>query len=253
MVRPIRTTYEDEIYYSGEITKQKIIPKSLGLFINKLVPLEITRQRNITDIRQKIGIGFIPIYGQNYKQIEIQKPKQIQRTLTLEKQKQMQRVIQIQPQKQMQRITPISKQRYPELMIYRFRPPPIIVTPPPTKIGQIYPSSFSSKGMTAIYDVFTRKGGKEIKIAGGLTRGAGIQFGAGEISKTLRASFRLQPAGFAQVEETTIPILSDMFYSKSGKGGETRYIEKRRFRLNQPMEVSEIQASKKKINRIFGF
>lgn len=114
---------------------------------------------------------------------------------------------------------------------------------PVSLFGGYEPKKKKKKGKTA-YDIFIRRFGREVRIGSGLPRGQALKLGIGRAAKTLGATIRLKEAGITEMGDINYNVPSSFRQYRIQKGRRIPlkdvYIQKAKFRLSAPSEVSEI-------------
>ena len=93
------------------------------------------------------------------------------------------------------------------------------------------------------YDVYVGRGKKEQRIFKNLPKGLATKSGSEYILRDIKASFKLRPSG----QQTTIKDINYQLPSmlRPGKRDINRIVERRRFRLDTPLEKAQINFAKK--------
>lgn len=122
---------------------------------------------------------------------------------------------------------------------------------PPKPIIRL-PSSIVSKAKSLLenlrsYDVFTYKGGKEVRIGKSLPLGKATKLGVETTLSTLRASFKLKPTGYTTGYDINYKAPSRLF--GPSKRDINRLVQRRGTRLSARTEVLEIQQAKRSKSR----
>lgn len=136
--------------------------------------------------------------------------------------------------------TSSSRQRSSSSPRKSYSPPSPPYRPPtrtPPRLPQSKAPSFSVNNKVAGFQVQTRKGGKIITLPRIYSRENAFAAGSRIAAQTLRASFRIKPAG--QVTNQTRISASNIPFYKSKKGF---YVEPRSFRLSTRTERTEIKS-----------
>lgn len=109
-----------------------------------------------------------------------------------------------------------------------------------------------TRNLKQLYDVFVKKGGKEVKIANDLPRNRALRFGARRVQNTLRASFTIKPdrKGTKKDIKKFTPSQKVFRDFKIVKGKRVQvkdtFIERRKFRLDSKSEVAAIKRAKRR-------
>jgi hypothetical protein len=193
---------------------------------------EIPSIAQVTSVTEKTRQREIPMT----RQIEIQKP--------VTRQIQMQQPIQKRITRQIYLQKPMTQTRQRPMMMQmqqQFNKTNLIVPPPmiSTKLGKKYKSIGTGKA----YSILVRKGGKFIKIKSPpLTRQSALYLGGKITGETELASFKLEPTVGRPLSIKGASFKSYMFRRPVGKSKlkSDTYIEKSKFRIDQPIELKEI-------------
>ena len=95
--------------------------------------------------------------------------------------------------------------------------------------------------LTKGYNVLARVRGKFVKISKSpVSKGEALQLGSKYVQGSAAATFKLEKTGKLVRKKKGLYVLSPMFRTKTTSKGETLFIEKTKYRINTPGELSQI-------------
>ncbi len=245
-------------FFKGKAQRQKQIKKQgrkLKQLVKQKAPQAVitaqalklaSSQKAAQKQSSKQALKLLSAQSQLFKQVPLLKPKQLQK----QKLKIITRITTKQKQilKQRRRIQRIPR----KIKIRRIGVPKIIIKVPKLTPGQVkLRKAIKKLGKKKAVDVLVGlKVGKRKVIARGLPPYRAIRKGQSFTDRNIQASYVLRPTG-KRPKKKDIPPFQTSFKFRQSKTNPFFQVEKRKFRLDHPREVSQLKLFKGKVSSGF--
>lgn len=250
------------------LNRPAVIPKGT---VAPLINTQTTQQVNLKTINKfSTALKEAPALSQDEKQVILQQSRQLLKQFEVAREKELaltgfaqpqamksrqlqkQIIIQLTKQTQLEKLMQKQELRQVAILEGRPRPTPRVprvplkpLIPIPKGNGATATLRSALRKIRGGLDVVIKRGGKPVTIAINLPKNKAVKTGRDFVSRNIAASFKLVSSGKKARGEDIKPVsLGGTF--RLSKKDPLFVVEKRKFRLDSPLEVSQIQRARRK-------